>query len=232
MRLPRKVALFLVLFLGLPLLFLAGLRWAGLLPPVDALRPAPGKEGGKPLFLPPEAWTPWAEQEKKPAQTGIGEAAGESSGEAAGEPPAKTPWGAAGAPDAPGPDALGNAPANVPSPLRREIEARYIARLEAICSYYEGKLNTLVGSAWNEYSTARMQGQKISAVNLAGKYLAAGNTLEKECDREFYAVLADFRSELRKHSLPLDKTYEAQREYERAKAARKRQILSAAAKFF
>lgn len=220
MRLPRKVALFSVLFLGLSLLFLAGIRWAGLLPPLDALRqakervqlpPAPGKEGVKPLFPPPEAWTPRAEQEKKPAKTEGGEASAEATGTH---------------------DETVNASADAPPPLRQEIEARYIARLEAICSYYEEKLNDLVASAWNEYSAARMQGQKISAIYLAGKYLATGNALEKECDREFYAVLADFRSELRKHSLPLDKTYEAQREYERAKAARKRQILSAAAKFF
>lgn len=176
---------------------MADVYWAGLLPSVDVLRqakeriqllPVPGKEGAKPLSIPPEARIPRPEQE--------------------------------------------NMPANVPSPLRGEIEARYIARLEAICNYYEGKLNSLVGSAWNEYSTAPMQGQKISAVYLAGKYLVAGNALEKKCDREFYAVLSDFRSELRNHSLPLDKTYEVQREYNRAKAARKRQILSTASKFF
>ncbi len=42
--------------------------------------------------------------------------------------------------------------------------------------------------------------------------------------------LADFKAELQKNSFPLDKAREAQKEYEQAKAARKRQLLSAAAK--
>jgi len=119
---------------------------------------------------------------------------------------------------------------SLPSPEQAAIEAYYLARLETICRSYEGRLNGLIGQAQDEYTSARRQGQKVSVISLAKRYLAAGNALEKQCDADFYAVLADFKAELRKNSFPLDKPREAQKEYEQTKAARKRQIITAAAK--
>jgi len=117
-----------------------------------------------------------------------------------------------------------------PSPDQAAIEAYYLDRLVKISRSYEGRLNGLVGQAQGEYTDARRNGQKVAVFSLAKRYLSAGSTLEKQCDADFYAVLADFKTELRKNSFPLDKPLEAQKQYERAKAARKRQILTAAAK--
>jgi hypothetical protein len=114
--------------------------------------------------------------------------------------------------------------------LRREIEVFYFTKLETIGRYYEGRLNKLISSALSEYNAACRQKQKVSVVSLARKYIPAAVALERDCDGEFYAVLADFKAELQKNYFPLDKAREAQKEYEQAKAARKRQLLSAAAK--
>jgi hypothetical protein len=141
---------------------------------------------------------------------------------APGETTAKTPEGSVGAP--------GGVTAGKSFSSRREIEAYFITRLIIICRYYEGRLNGLLDLAWNEYSAAQKLREKVSAVSLAPKYIAAGSALERECDQDFYAVLSDFKAELRKNSFPLDKTFEAQKEYEKAKAARKKQIYLTAAK--
>jgi hypothetical protein len=123
-----------------------------------------------------------------------------------------------------------NALENAQTPLRREIEVFYFTKLETIGRYYEGRLNKLISSALSEYNAACRQKQKVSVVSLARKYIPAAVALERDCDGEFYAVLADFKAELQKNYFPLDKAREAQKEYEQAKAARKRQLLSAAAK--
>lgn len=251
-RLRQKVILGL-LVTGLLLMILAGAWSAGLLPPASIIGQAilekvekvltePGKNGGGSREKNGERLSrafpgagatasgreaPSGKNESDPGSNPDAPAgtATEVPGEISGETSAGGTSGIRnGSPGAAGvrEDAL--------SPLRREIEAYYVARLEAICGYYEGRLNGLVGSAQAEYNTARREGQKISLASLARKYLAAGAALEKECDAEFYAVLADFKAELRKNSFPLDMPREAQKEYERAKAARKRQLLSAAAK--
>jgi hypothetical protein len=205
MHLPGKWVMLLVFFLGLSLLAFVGLRTVGLLPFNDSLLQG--------------------EQEKLSTNKGNGEEIPrEKTKETSRETPANTPESFAGTPP--------EATTDKSFSSRQEIEAYFTTRLMVICGYYEGRLNSLLGSTWNEYHTAQKQGQKISAVSLAQKYIAAGNALERECDQEFYAVLTDFKAELRKNSFPLDKALEAQREYEKAKAARKKQIFHHAAKLF
>lgn len=114
--------------------------------------------------------------------------------------------------------------------LQRQIEAYYLSRLQRIAASYESRLNALIGEAAVEYKSAQQQG-KLSVLSLARKYYASGSSLESRCDAEFYAVLDEFKTELRKNSLPLDTARQAQAAYERAKAARKKQMLSSAAKF-
>lgn len=111
---------------------------------------------------------------------------------------------------------------------QQQLEACYIARLQSIAGGYEGRLNSLVGRAWNEYSTTANKGGKVSAAALARKYMAAGSALESQCDAQFYAVLGEFEAELRKNSYSSNTPKLARQEYERTKAARKKQILSAA----
>jgi hypothetical protein len=200
LRLPGKFIIFLVLFLALSLLAFASFRL--------------GEEKQEELLVKKENGAEVTKERTAPK---------ESTPLAPGERIAETPKGTAGAPG-------GRATAGKTSSSRQEIEAYFITRLSIICRYYEGRLNGLLGLAWNEYGAAQKLKGKVSAFSLAPKYVAAGNALEKECDQEFYTVLAEFKAELRKNSFPLDKAFAAQREYERNKAARKKQIFGTAAK--
>jgi len=112
--------------------------------------------------------------------------------------------------------------------LQKEIEARYGALLLATASTYEGKLNNLIASGWNEYRASKNRGSNISALLLARKYIPAGYALEAECDAHFYAVLDNFKAELKRNSLPTTAAELAAKEYEKAKTARKKQILAKA----
>lgn len=114
---------------------------------------------------------------------------------------------------------------NLKEQLRKEIETRYINQLQETALSYEGKLNTLIACGWSEYQASRNQGQKQSVLSLAKKYIGKGNALEAECDARFYAILNDFKSELVFNSLPTTTAEAAGKEYEKAKASRKRQLL-------
>ncbi|HAG08846.1 MAG TPA: hypothetical protein DCK87_04685 [Desulfotomaculum sp.] len=203
MRRPGKFIIFLVLFLVLSLLAFASFRLGE--EKQAELLPARNSAGG-------------VEKENREGVTK------ERTTPTPGESTAETPKGTPGAP--------GGAGLSSSFSSSQEIEAYFITRLNIIGRYYEGRLNGLLSLAWNEYGAAQKLKGKAATFSLAPKYIAAGNALEKECDQEFYAVLAEFKAEMRKNSFPLDKAFAAQREYERAKAARKKQIFRRAAKLF
>jgi hypothetical protein len=116
------------------------------------------------------------------------------------------------------------------SQLQQEIEAKYITRLSNLGNDYEEQLNSLVSEAYNEYSTDKKQGHHVSAMVLANKYLPMGNSLEKQCDDQFYTLLNQFEDELQSNGLPLATAIRAQQVYEYDKAIRKKNILTAAAR--
>ena len=112
--------------------------------------------------------------------------------------------------------------------LRQEIEQRYVTRLQNLAGGYEGKINALSNGAFGEFEAARKSG-KVSYWDMASKYISEGNSLEKQCDAQFYAILQEFKDELSRNNLPLDTAVRVQQLYEYAKANRKREILSNAA---
>jgi hypothetical protein len=114
--------------------------------------------------------------------------------------------------------------------LRHEIEQHYIDILSTLGGTYQYRLNRLVQQAYDEYRADQQQGKSAPALALARKYLPLGEALERQCDRQFYAELAQFKGELRNNDLPLDTANLAQRIYEYDKAARKKEIMLQAAK--
>ncbi len=113
----------------------------------------------------------------------------------------------------------------------KEIQAYYTKKLAAVASGYQQKLNSLVAAGWSEYDKVRKNEEEESLISLARKYLSAGHALEAQCDAEFYPILDEYKAELEKNSLSQAAAVNAGREYENAKAARKKQILSSAAKY-
>jgi len=226
----RWLLVLLVLLVGLPALAWAGARSLGLVPPAGVLAGTvlDRLSGREPVVLFPGG--------DGAAGTDAG-APGSAPGSAAGA----AHFGGGGAAAVPGAGAGGAAvldpqalltgnPAGTAgkSAGQRAIEAAYIARLQAVAGGYQGRLNALVGAAWNEYLADRRQGKKVSVLALAGKYITAGNNLEAQCDAQFYAVLDQFEAALRANGYPPDTAVQARQAYEQAKAARRRELLSRA----
>ncbi|HAU30926.1 MAG TPA: hypothetical protein DCW46_01260 [Desulfotomaculum sp.] len=117
------------------------------------------------------------------------------------------------------------------SDKEKQIEAYYAKKLTAVASGYHQKLNSLVAAGMSEYDKVREKKEKASPISLARKYLSAGRALEAQCDAEFYPILDEYKAELEKNSFPPDAAVNAGKEYENAKAARKKQILLSAAKY-
>ncbi|MFA5384768.1 MAG: hypothetical protein WC364_08920 [Eubacteriales bacterium] len=113
----------------------------------------------------------------------------------------------------------------------KEIQAYYTKKLVAVASGYQQKLNSLVAAGWSEYEKVRKNEAEESLISLARKYLSAGHALEAQCDAEFYPILDEYKAELEKNSLSQAAAVNAGREYKNAKAARKKQVLSSAAKY-
>ena len=108
--------------------------------------------------------------------------------------------------------------------LRRQIEQNYISRLQSLAASYEGRLNGLVASAMQEYSSVRKSNPNADISPLINKYYSAGKSLEAECDSQVYSILEAFEGELRSNSFPTDAAIRAKETYEARKSARAGQL--------
>ncbi len=111
--------------------------------------------------------------------------------------------------------------------LREQIEQKYLARLQALASGYEAKLNGLIISALNECRAARKENPNADLTPIFKRYYLAGRALEAECDSQFYPVLADFESELKANSFPLEAAVRAREVYEARKNTKAGEITPA-----
>ncbi len=114
--------------------------------------------------------------------------------------------------------------------LQKQIDDYYTIKLQALGESYESQLNGLVSEAFNEYQSDKEQGKDFSVAAMAFKYMSEGNALEKQCDAQFDATLAEYEADLQKNNLSLDTAIKAKQAYESAKATREKELLSAAAK--
>jgi len=115
---------------------------------------------------------------------------------------------------------------SVQAPLQAQIEQKYTDRLQSVGSSYEGRLNSLVASAINEYRTAKKADPNADLSPIANKYYAQGKAIEAECDSKMYAIMDAFESELRANSFPVDTAVRARATYDATKSSRAGQILS------
>lgn len=96
-----------------------------------------------------------------------------------------------------------------PASSREQIEQEYISRLQALAS-----------SAAIEFEIAKKTNPDADIGPLADRYYRAGEALEAESDLQFYQLLAEFESELKAGSYPLDAAIETKEAYETRKSAR------------
>jgi hypothetical protein len=111
------------------------------------------------------------------------------------------------------------------------IDVVYLAELNRIGRYYQGQLNALVSQAYQSYLAVKDGKSHTPLLTLAGEYMGKGEALQKESDTQFYSVLDQYKAALQKAGLPTTYEQRAATDYETAKAAERRKILSAAEQY-
>ena len=128
-----------------------------------------------------------------------------------------------------GKPAIASTPANetiVAKPVtQEEINNKYKTRFNYLQNVALSRLDTLYSAALQEYE----QGKKAGTLNrseLAQKYIQAGTMLEASMDGEFNNTLNAMQAELIANNLPTDSVGVYMSEYEKAKSAKRSQLLA------
>lgn len=101
------------------------------------------------------------------------------------------------------------------------ITIEYNKKFKALETAFEADLNSLLQTAYNDYTSG-----VISNSKLASKYLDEGAKLEKSADSEFYALLKEFENELEENSHDTSLVYEVESYYATFKEGRKTDIIN------
>ena len=124
-------------------------------------------------------------------------------------------------------------PANEPivarSVTQDEITNKYKSQFNYLQNVALNRLDTLYSAAIQEYVQNRNAGT-LNRPELAQKYIQAGTMLEANMDSQFYSTLNAMQAELIANNLPTDSVGVIKSEYEKAKSAKRSQLLSKARK--
>lgn len=105
------------------------------------------------------------------------------------------------------------------------IRNKYTYLFNSLNDYYNWELKRLLQAAKNDYLAVKNGRKDISMAQLAGEYLRAGRSLEKEADHNFSDLLGQMKSELKNSDLPLDLAKEAEQEYKDQKSLMRKELL-------
>lgn len=106
-----------------------------------------------------------------------------------------------------------------------EIDNKYKPQFNYLQNVALSRLDTLYSAAIQEY----VQSSKAGTLNrseLAQKYIQAGTLLEANVDGQFYSTLNAMQAELIANNLPTDIVDVHKLEYEKAKSAKRSQLLA------
>lgn len=112
-----------------------------------------------------------------------------------------------------------------------QIDEHYLAQLNGIGQYYQGRLNALVGQAYASYLAVKEGKSKTPLLSLMGRYVGEGETLQRDSDTQFYGVWNQYVAALTAAGLPTTYADRAKADYVTAEAAEKNRILSAAEQY-
>lgn len=105
------------------------------------------------------------------------------------------------------------------------IRKKYTYLFNGLNDYYNWELKRLLQAAKDDYLAVQNGRKDISLSQLAGEYLRAGRSLEKEADHNFSDVLEQMKSELKNSDLPPDLAEEAAKEYKDQKSLMRKELL-------
>lgn len=115
-----------------------------------------------------------------------------------------------------------------PKEIEASIVAKYTILFQGLKSEYEVKLNNMISKAKEEYLSLSEEERDKQKFNLAVKYLKLGMALESECDKKFYLLLNQMKSELKANDLKNDFANAAEKQYKEEKSSRQKQLLAKA----
>ncbi len=115
------------------------------------------------------------------------------------------------------------APAAIEEPRENSKLQEKLAQIYLLRSSFSGRLDSLVAQAKQEYIN-REKGK--DALSIAKKYLNQGAALEKQCDAQMEALLAEIKSELERTGGDTSLVSEIRGAYQSEKSVKKAALLS------
>ncbi|WP_313238085.1 hypothetical protein [Sporosarcina ureae] len=109
-----------------------------------------------------------------------------------------------------------------------QIKAKYVPTVNNLQGQVDGKINSLISRAKNEYSTKKTNGEKIDYGYFYNKYMSAANNLEAQTDAVFNGVVSSLEKDLKANGYDKSYSQSIRDEYAAQKKARRDSILSKA----
>ena len=106
-----------------------------------------------------------------------------------------------------------------------EITLKYTPQFDYLQNVALSRLDTLYSAAIQEY-VQRSKAGTLNRSELAQKYIQAGNLLEANVNSQFYSTLDALQAELIANNYPTDSVRVIKTEYEKAKSAKRSQLLA------
>lgn len=108
------------------------------------------------------------------------------------------------------------------------IKDKYRPSFENLQNQANGKIDTLVNAAYNEYKVKKQNGESISFSYFYQKYTGAGKALEDKTDAAFQIIYKALQEDLQKNNFSTSHAKDFLTEYEAAKTARESALLNKA----
>ncbi|PIC69177.1 hypothetical protein CSV77_15095 [Sporosarcina sp. P16b] len=124
----------------------------------------------------------------------------------------------------------GNAGSNQPEKKESvaAIKQKYEPTVNNLQGQVDGKINSLISRAKNEYSTKKANGESIDYGYFYNKYMSAANSLEAQTDAVFNGVVSSLEKDLKANGYDKSYSQSIRDEYAAQKKARRDSILSKA----
>ncbi|ARJ39558.1 hypothetical protein SporoP8_12135 [Sporosarcina ureae] len=124
----------------------------------------------------------------------------------------------------------GNAGSNQPAKKDSvaAIKQKYEPTVSNLQGQVDGKINSLISRAKNEYSTKKANGESIDYGYFYNKYMSAANSLESQTDAVFNGVVSSLEKDLQANGYDKSYSQSIRDEYAAQKKARRDSIMSKA----
>lgn len=108
------------------------------------------------------------------------------------------------------------------------IKGKYKPTINELQSQVDGKINSLIGRAKNEYATKKANGESVNYAYFYNKYMSAAEGLEAQTDAVFNGVVSSLEKDLQANGYDKSYSKSVRDEYAAQKKARRDSIMNKA----